>query len=57
MDELPAAWRYTTSVVNGWEIQTKAQLGKLTFAKPLQEFCQQGQGTDHPVLSLGGVLW
>jgi PIN domain nuclease of toxin-antitoxin system len=45
------------SVVNGWEIQTKAQLGKLTFAKPLQEFCPQGQGTDHPVLSLGGVLW
>jgi PIN domain nuclease of toxin-antitoxin system len=31
------------SVVNGWEIQIKAQLGKLTLAKPLHAIIRQEQ--------------
>ena len=31
------------SVVNGWEIQIKAQLGRLTLSKPLSAIFQQEQ--------------
>lgn len=31
------------SVVNGWEIQIKAQLGKLTLSKPLRVLFQEEQ--------------
>jgi len=34
------------SVVNGWEIQIKAQLGKLTLPKPLRELLQEEQATN-----------
>ena len=34
------------SAVNGWEIQIKAQLGKLTFAKPLRVILQEEQATN-----------
>jgi PIN domain nuclease of toxin-antitoxin system len=34
------------SVVNGWEIQIKAQLGKLTLPKPLREILQEEQATN-----------
>ena len=34
------------SVVNGWEIQIKAQLGKLTLPKPLREILQEKQATN-----------
>jgi PIN domain nuclease of toxin-antitoxin system len=34
------------SVVNGWEIQIKAQLGRLTLAKPLVAILQQEQATN-----------
>jgi PIN domain nuclease of toxin-antitoxin system len=33
------------SVVNGWEIQIKAQLGKLTLPKPLRLLLQEEQAT------------
>ncbi len=31
------------SVVNGWEIQIKVQLGKLTLSKPLRDLLQEEQ--------------
>ena len=34
------------SVVNGWEIQIKAQLGKLTLPKPLRVLLQEEQVTN-----------
>ena len=34
------------SVVNGWEIQLKAQLGKLTLPKPLRVLLQEEQATN-----------
>ena len=34
------------SVVNGWEIQIKAQLGKLTLSKPLRLLLQEEQATN-----------
>jgi PIN domain nuclease of toxin-antitoxin system len=34
------------SVVNGWEVQIKAQLGKLTLAKPLRVILEQEQTTN-----------
>ena len=34
------------SVVNGWEIQIKAQLGKLTLPKPLRVLLQEEQATN-----------
>ena len=34
------------SVVNGWEIQIKAQLGKLTLPKPLRVIFQEEQATN-----------
>ena len=34
------------SVVNGWEIQIKAQLGKLTLSKPLRVLLQQEEATN-----------
>ena len=34
------------SVVNGWEIQIKAQLGKLTLPKPLHIILQEEQTTN-----------
>jgi PIN domain nuclease of toxin-antitoxin system len=34
------------SVVNGWEIQIKAQLGKLTLSKPLSIILQEEQATN-----------
>ncbi len=34
------------SVVNGWEIQIKAQLGKLTLSKPLRVLLQEEQATN-----------
>ena len=34
------------SVVNGWEIQIKAQLGKLTLPKPLRVILQEEQATN-----------
>jgi PIN domain nuclease of toxin-antitoxin system len=34
------------SVVNGWEIQIKAQLGKLTLPKPLPVLLQDEQATN-----------
>ena len=34
------------SVVNGWEIQIKAQLGKLTLPKPLHIILQEEQATN-----------
>jgi PIN domain nuclease of toxin-antitoxin system len=34
------------SVVNGWEIQIKAQLGKLTLSKPLRVILQEEQATN-----------
>ena len=34
------------SVVNGWEIQIKAQLGKLTLSKPLHVIFQEEQATN-----------
>jgi len=34
------------SVVNGWEIQIKAQLGKLTLPKPLRARFQEEQATN-----------
>jgi PIN domain nuclease of toxin-antitoxin system len=34
------------SVVNGWEIQIKAQLGKLTLPKPLHVILQEEQVTN-----------
>lgn len=34
------------SVVNGWEIQIKAQLGRLTLSKPLSAILQQEQATN-----------
>jgi PIN domain nuclease of toxin-antitoxin system len=34
------------SVVNGWEIQIKAQLGKLTLPKPLRAILQEEQATN-----------
>jgi PIN domain nuclease of toxin-antitoxin system len=34
------------SVVKGWEIQTKAQLGKLTLPKPLRVILQEEQATN-----------
>ena len=34
------------SVVNGWEIQIKAQLGKLTLSKPLSVILQEEQATN-----------
>jgi PIN domain nuclease of toxin-antitoxin system len=34
------------SVVNGWEIQIKAQLGKLTLSKPLSVILEQEQATN-----------
>ena len=34
------------SVVNGWEIQIKAQLGKLTLPKPLRSLLQEEQATN-----------
>ncbi len=34
------------SVVNGWEIQIKAQLGKLTLSKPLSVILHQEQATN-----------
>lgn len=34
------------SVVNGWEIQIKAQLGKLTLPKPLRVLFQEEQATN-----------
>ena len=34
------------SVVNGWEIQIKAQLGKLTLSKPLNAIVDQEQATN-----------
>jgi PIN domain nuclease of toxin-antitoxin system len=33
-------------VVNGWEIQIKAQLGKLTLPKPLRVLLQEEQATN-----------
>lgn len=35
------------SVVNGWEIQIKAQLGRLTLTKPLVAILQQEQATNN----------
>ena len=34
------------SVVNGWEMQIKAQLGKLTLPKPLHVILQEEQATN-----------
>ena len=34
------------SVVNAWEIQIKAQLGKLTLSKPLSVILQEEQATN-----------
>lgn len=34
------------SVVNGWEIQLKAQLGKLTLPKPLRVLLQEEEATN-----------
>jgi PIN domain nuclease of toxin-antitoxin system len=34
------------SVVNGWEVQIKAQLGKLTLSKPLSVILQEEQATN-----------
>ncbi len=34
------------SVVNGWEIQIKAQLGKLTLSQPLSTILQQEQAAN-----------
>ena len=34
------------SVVNGWEIQIKVQLGKLTLSKPLRILFQEEQATN-----------
>ena len=34
------------SVVNGWEIQIKAQLGRLTLSRPLSAILQQEQATN-----------
>jgi PIN domain nuclease of toxin-antitoxin system len=34
------------SIVNGWEIQIKAQLGKLTLSKPLHVILQEEQATN-----------
>lgn len=34
------------SVVNGWEIQIKTQLGKLTLSKPLNVILQQEQAAN-----------
>ena len=34
------------SIVNGWEIQIKAQLGKLALAKPLNIILEQEQATN-----------
>jgi PIN domain nuclease of toxin-antitoxin system len=34
------------SVVNGWEIPIKAQLGKLTLPKPLRVLLQEEQATN-----------
>jgi PIN domain nuclease of toxin-antitoxin system len=34
------------SVVNGWEIQIKAQLGKLTLPKPLRVLLQEEEATN-----------
>ena len=34
------------SVVNGWEMQIKAQLGKLTLPKPLHIILQEEQATN-----------
>jgi PIN domain nuclease of toxin-antitoxin system len=34
------------SVVNGWEIQIKTQLGKLTLPKPLRVLLQEEQATN-----------
>jgi PIN domain nuclease of toxin-antitoxin system len=34
------------SVVSGWEIQIKAQLGKLTLSKPLSAILQEEQATN-----------
>ena len=34
------------SVVNGWEIQIKAQLDKLTLSKPLRVLFQEEQATN-----------
>ena len=35
-----------SSVVNGWEMQIKAQLGKLTLPKPLHVILQEEQATN-----------
>ena len=35
------------SVVNGWEIQIKAQLGRLTLSEPLAALLQQEQATNN----------
>lgn len=35
------------SVVNGWEVQIKAQLGKLILAKPLNIILEQKQSTNN----------
>lgn len=35
------------SVVSAWEMQIKAQLGKLTFNRPLADLIAQQQATNH----------